>query len=180
VAELCRAGLKGPFHLSIGQEAIAAGVCAALNRDDYILSNHRGLGHFIAKGGNINPLYGRIHGKDDRVQQRQGGKHAYGGPLGGNAGGEMASSRASIPICLRSRAFCKASRSRQVAGIFFGGRERRNNGLCHESMNLAAVWKLPWCSYARIIYTRQGCLPRAVLPSRTYTFVAARLRISRI
>ena len=54
--ELYRSGLKGLYHLYIGQEAVAVGVCAALNRDDTILSTHRGKGHYIAKGGDLKAL----------------------------------------------------------------------------------------------------------------------------
>jgi len=66
--------IKSPLvHTYAGEEAIAVGACAAINQDDYITSTHRGHGHFIAKGGDINSLMAEIYGKEGGVCKGRGG-----------------------------------------------------------------------------------------------------------
>jgi pyruvate dehydrogenase E1 component alpha subunit len=72
--ELYAAGrIPGFIHLSIGQEAVAAGVCAPLRRDDYLLSTHRGHGHFIAKGGSLRGFMAELYGKATGCCKGKGG-----------------------------------------------------------------------------------------------------------
>ena len=66
--------IKSPLvHIYTGEEAIAVGACAAINEDDYITSTHRGHGHFIAKGGDINSLMAEIYGKEGGICKGRGG-----------------------------------------------------------------------------------------------------------
>ncbi len=65
--------IKTPCHLYIGQEAIAVGVCAALNVEDYIWGAHRSHGHYLAKGGNLNQMMAEIFGKETGCAEGRGG-----------------------------------------------------------------------------------------------------------
>jgi len=157
VIELYRAGLRGAYHLSIGQEAVAAGVCTALNADDYILSTHRGLGHFIAKGGNLKALMAEFMEKETGCNKGKGGSMHMVDPGVGmlGANGIVGSS---IPIACGAALSAKLRGSRQVAVSFFGD-GAANNGPCHESMNLAGVWKLP------VVFVCENNLYQARVPS---------------
>jgi TPP-dependent pyruvate/acetoin dehydrogenase alpha subunit len=141
VTDLYRAGLKGVYHLSNGQEAVAVGVCTALNKDDYILSTHRGNGHFIAKGGDLRALMAEFMGKKTGCNKGKGGHmhitDSSAGMLGAN--GIVGSS---IPIACGAALSAKMRNSGQVTVSFFGD-GAANSGPCHESMNLAGIWKLP-------------------------------------
>lgn len=140
--ELFRAGeLPGFVHLSIGQEACAAGACAALRRDDYITSTHRGHGHCIAKGASPRAMMAELYGKATGVCKGKGGSMHIAdfsvGMLGANGvvgGGANLAVGATIAARLRG--------SDQVALSFFGD-GAANRGPVHEAMNLAAIWKLP-------------------------------------
>ncbi len=141
LAEMYRAGLPGMLHLAIGQEAVAAGVCAALERDDAVLSTHRGKGHYIAKGGNLPALFAEL------MEKQTGSNRGKGGPmhildpdvamLGAN--GVVG---ASIAIACGVALAAKLRESSRVAVSFFGD-GAVNSGPWHESLNLAALWKLP-------------------------------------
>ncbi|HET9346153.1 MAG TPA: thiamine pyrophosphate-dependent enzyme [Candidatus Limnocylindrales bacterium] len=82
VRELYAGGrLPGFIHLSIGQEAVAAGAAAALRPDDYVFSTHRGHGHLIAKGGSLRGLMAELYGKRDGVCHGKGGSIPFSPPL---------------------------------------------------------------------------------------------------
>ena len=140
--ELYRAGeLPGFVHLSIGQEACAAGACAALRRDDYITSTHRGHGHCIAKGADTRKMMAELYAKATGVCKGKGGSMHIAdfsvGMLGANGvvgGGANLAVGAAIAARLRG--------SDQVALCFFGD-GAANRGPVHEASNLAAIWKLP-------------------------------------
>ena len=140
--ELYRAGeLPGFVHLSIGQEACAAGACAALRRDDYITSTHRGHGHCIAKGADTRKMMAELYAKATGVCKGKGGSMHIAdfsvGMLGANGvvgGGANLAVGAAIAARLRG--------SDRVALCFFGD-GAANRGPVHEASNLAAVWKLP-------------------------------------
>ena len=133
--------LPGFIHLSIGQEASAAGVCACLRPDDYLTTTHRGHGHMIAKGADLNKMMAELFGKRGGYCKGKGGSMHIAdfdlGILGGNgvvAGG--------LPIVAGAGFSIKLRRTDQVAVCFFGD-GAANRGPVHEVMNLAAVWKLP-------------------------------------
>ncbi len=134
--------IKSPLvHTYTGEEAIAVGACAAINEDDYITSTHRGHGHFIAKGGNINSLMAEIYGKEGGICKGRGGSMHVADfskyMLGAN--GIVG---AGPPLALGVALASKMRNEDKVVLTFFGD-GAANQGMLHESMNLAAIWKLP-------------------------------------
>src|SRR5262245_4073859 len=81
-----RAVIGGILHLSVGQEAVAAGVCAVLEREDYITSTHRGHGHCLAKGGEPKRMFAELFGKIDGYCRGKGGSMHIADPQAGNLG----------------------------------------------------------------------------------------------
>ena len=128
-------------HAYTGEEAIAVGACAAINEDDYITSTHRGHGHFIAKGGNINSLMSEIYGKEGGICKGRGGSMHVADfskyMLGAN--GIVG---AGPPLALGVALASKMRNEDKVVLTFFGD-GAANQGMLHESMNLATIWKLP-------------------------------------
>lgn len=133
--------IPGVLHLYIGEEATAAGVCAALRQDDYITSTHRGHAHCIAKGGEISRMMAELFGRRTGYCQGKGGSMHIAnfdlGILGAN--GIVA---ASMPIAGGAALSAKMRGSGQVVASFFGD-GGSNQGAFHESLNMAALWKLP-------------------------------------
>ncbi len=142
VEELFAAGeLPGFVHLYIGQEACAAGVCANLKPDDYITSTHRGHGHCIAKGGELNRMMAELFGKKTGYNKGKGGSmhlaHTGIGILGANgvnAGG--------LPMAVGAALSSKFQKNGRISVAFFGD-GASNQGTFHESVNLAAAQHLP-------------------------------------
>jgi len=142
VRDLFAAGrLPGFVHLSIGQEAVAAGACGALRRDDYVLSTHRGHGHLVAKGADPARMMAELYAKRTGSCRGKGGSmhiaDASVGVLGANgvvAGGLTVSAGVGLSI--------KQRRSGQVCLCFFGD-GAANRGPVHEAVNLAVIWSLP-------------------------------------
>ncbi len=142
VEERFRAGeLPGFLHVAIGQEAVAAGVCAALEPSDVIASTHRAHGHTIAKGTPVEAVMAELYGKVEGCSGGFGGSmHLYDvarGNLGANAvvGG-------GLPQIAGAALAFKLRREPRVAVAFFGD-GATNTGAFHESMNLAQLWRLP-------------------------------------
>jgi TPP-dependent pyruvate/acetoin dehydrogenase alpha subunit len=142
VAELFAEGkLPGFVHLYAGEEAIAAGVCAHLTDRDFITSTHRGHGHCIAKGVDINSMMAEVYGKATGACKGKGGSmhiaDVHKGMLGANgivgAGG---------PLACGSGLMAKTLGTDQVTVCFFGD-GAAEQGTMHEAMNLACCWKLP-------------------------------------
>jgi TPP-dependent pyruvate/acetoin dehydrogenase alpha subunit len=133
--------IPGFLHTSVGQEAVAVGVAAALRPDDYVLSTHRGHGHLVAKGGSLRGLMAELYGKADGICHGKGGTmhiaDAAVGYLGAN--GVLASGCVVAPGVGLS---IKHRRSGQVVVTFFGD-GAANRGPFHEGVNMAALWKLP-------------------------------------
>jgi len=133
--------LHGTTHPCTGQEATAVGACAGLRPDDYIVSNHRGHGHFIAKGGSPKRLMAELFGKATGVSGGRGGSQHMAviskGFLGSNGitGG-------GLPIAAGAALAIKMQARDQVVLCFFGD-GAANQGTFHESANMAAIWKLP-------------------------------------
>lgn len=136
--------MAGLAHLYMGEEAIATGVCAALKEDDYIGSTHRGHGHLVARGADIDRMMAEILGKKTGYSNGKGGSmHIMAmdkGILGANGivGGE-------IPIATGAAYTAKYKGTDQVA-VSFMGDSSTNEGTFHESINMAAAWDLP-CVY---------------------------------
>jgi TPP-dependent pyruvate/acetoin dehydrogenase alpha subunit len=142
LAELLAEGLiPGFIHLSIGQEAIAAGVMDVLTQADTITSTHRGHGHAIAKGMDLDAFFAELLGRDAGACRGRGGSMHVAdivkGMLGAN--GIVA---AGMPIALGS-AFAHQMLKRDAVAVAFFGDGAMAEGLLHECLNLAALWKLP-------------------------------------
>lgn len=136
-----RGMMPGLAHLYIGEEAVAAGACAAIEKDDYITSTHRGHGHCIAKGGDLNKMMAELMGKKTGYCRGKGGSMHIAdtdiGILGANGvvGG-------GIPLATGAGLSSKLRGSGQVVLCFMGD-GATNQGSFHESINFASVQKLP-------------------------------------
>jgi pyruvate dehydrogenase E1 component alpha subunit len=142
VQDLYARGLvPGSVHLYIGQEAVAAGVCAHLRREDYITSTHRGHGHLIAKGAELRYMMAELFGRKTGYCKGKGGSMHIAdidlGILGSNgiAGG-------GIPLAVGAGLSSKMRATDQVTVCFFGD-GASNNGTFHEGLNFASVHRLP-------------------------------------
>jgi TPP-dependent pyruvate/acetoin dehydrogenase alpha subunit len=133
--------IPGIVHSYIGQEAVATGVCTNLRPDDRIISNHRGHGHCIAKGADLNRMMAEIYGRKTGYCKGKGGSMHIAdfniGMLGANgivAGG--------LPIAAGAALAAQLEGGDKVVVVFFGD-GATNEGEFHEVLNLAAIWKLP-------------------------------------
>lgn len=133
--------VHGTMHLSIGQEAVAVGAGAALKPDDYVLNHHRGHGHCIAKGADINLMMAEFMGKATGLCKGRGGSMHIADVERGNLGanGIVAGG---IPIAVGVGLSVQMQRQNRIVLSLFGD-GAVNEGVFHESMNLAAIWKLP-------------------------------------
>ncbi|MXX21624.1 MAG: dehydrogenase [Rhodospirillales bacterium] len=141
-ADLFEEGVvKGTAHSYKGEEAIAAGVCEALRDDDIIASYHRGHGHCIAKGARIDRMMAELMGRQTGYCQGLGGSmHIADMEL--NIMGANGIVGAAMPLATGAGLAAKLQGTDRVAVAFFGD-GASNQGVFHESLNLAAVWKLP-------------------------------------
>ncbi|MCL2401700.1 MAG: thiamine pyrophosphate-dependent dehydrogenase E1 component subunit alpha [Oscillospiraceae bacterium] len=133
--------IPGALHLYTGEEAVAAGVCANLREDDYIVSTHRGHGHIVAKGGELKYMMAELLGKETGYCNGKGGSMHIAdvskGILGANGivgAGLSISVGAGLSISYRG--------TDQVCVCFFGDGSS-NQGTFHEALNMAGIWKLP-------------------------------------
>ena len=132
--------IPGEMHLYSGQEAVAAGVCAHLRRDDPVTSTHRPHGHLIAKGVDLNAMMAEIFGKKTGLCQGKGGHmHLFDANLHFGCGGIIGGG---IPHAVGAALAAKKRKQDKVAVAFFGD-GAANIGAFHESLNLAALWHLP-------------------------------------
>ncbi len=133
--------MSGSLHSSAGQEAVPTGICANLTNEDYIGSTHRGHGHCIAKGVDPKLMMAELFGRSTGPNKGKGGSMHIAdmskGMLGTN--GIVA---ASVPLAVGAALTSKLKKLGRVAVAFFGD-GGANQGVLHESMNLASVWKLP-------------------------------------
>ena len=143
-SEMCirdRGNIPGSVHLYIGEEAVATGAIAHLNKEDYIMSTHRGHGHLIAKGGETSRMMAELFAKKTGYCLGKGGSMHIAdidiGMLG--AAGIVGSG---IPIATGAALSAKLRGTDQVTIAFFGD-GAANIGRFHEGINLASVWSLP-------------------------------------
>ncbi len=159
-----RAGrIPGATHLSIGHEAAIAGACLALRDDDFVFGTHRSHGHPIAKGAALGPLMAEIMGKRSGVCRGKGGSmhladHAVG------VMGESGIVGGALPLAAGAGLSAKVRGTDQVTLCFFGD-GASNEGTFHESLNLAAIWKLP------VVYLCENNLYGATTPASSVTAV---------
>jgi pyruvate dehydrogenase E1 component alpha subunit len=142
VQRLAAAGeVPGFPHLSTGQEAVAVGVCAHLSRDDVLFTSHRGHGHVLAKGSDATATFAEILGRESGLCRGRGGSmhlvDASQGVLGatGVVGGNLA-------LAAGAAWAFQAQKLKNIAVVFFGD-GATGAGAFHETLNLAALWRLP-------------------------------------
>ena len=133
--------IHGTMHLSIGQEASALGICMPLTEADQITSTHRGHGHCIAKGARVDRMFAEFFGKTSGYCKGRGGSMHIADVSKGNLGanGIVAGG---IPISVGAALSAKMQKNGKVVVCFFGD-GANNEGAFHESLNMAAIWKLP-------------------------------------
>jgi 2-oxoisovalerate dehydrogenase E1 component len=133
--------IYGACHTYVGQEAIAAGVCAELKKEDMVFSTHRGHGHALAKGVEPRELFAELYGRATGVSRGRGGSmHLFAPELG------MMGTSGIVGPCILQAAGAgysfKLMKSQNVGVAFFGD-GAVNNGAFHEGLNMASIWKLP-------------------------------------
>ncbi len=131
----------GTIHSYAGEEAIAAGVCAHLRDDDWITSTHRGHGHCIAKRADLGRMFAELLGRETGYCRGRGGSMHIADTSKGNLGANGIVG-GGIPIATGAALTARQLGTDQVAVSFFGD-GAANEGTFHESLNLAAIWKLP-------------------------------------
>lgn len=128
-------------HVGIGQEAVATGVCAAMAADDYLTSNHRGHGHMIARGGRLGPMMAELYGKTTGYCKGRGASMHLVDPalghLGSNAivGGHLG--------VATGAGLWNALTDQPRVTVAFVGEGAVSEGIFHEALNMAALWRLP-------------------------------------
>ncbi len=133
--------MKTPVHLSLGQEAAAVGVCAHLNRDDYVFSNHRSHAHYLAKGGDVKAMIAELYNKETGCAKGRGGSmHLIDTSIGHLGSSSIVGG--SIPHAVGAAYAAVMQKTNRVAVSFFGD-AASEQGVFYESMSWAALKKLP-------------------------------------
>ena len=162
VNELYKTGrMPGLAHLYAGEEAVAVGVCEALKVEDKITSTHRGHGHCLAKGANIDRMFAELLGKAAGYCGGKGGSMHIADPKTGNLGANaIVGGSAGIAT---GAAFSAKYLGLDRVSVCFFGEGALNQGLFYETMNMAALWKLP------VIYVCENNLYNEYTPYRETT-----------
>src|SRR4029450_5645088 len=133
--------MRCPTHFSIGQEAVAAGVCRHLRREDHVISAHRSHAHYIGKGGSLRAMFAELYGKVDGCASGKGGSmHLI--DLSVNFLGCVPIVGSTIPIGVGA-SFGAMLQDRSAVTVIFFGDAATETGVFHESVNFAAVHQLP-------------------------------------
>jgi len=138
---VARNKIATPCHLCTGQEAVAAGVCHALERDDYVFGNHRSHGHYLAKGGDLRAAMAEIFGKSTGCSGGRGGSMHLTAPEVGILGTSSIVA-GSMAIAVGSALAESIRGGKRVTAVFHGD-SVPEEGIWHESANLAALKRLP-------------------------------------
>ncbi|MDD5671170.1 MAG: thiamine pyrophosphate-dependent dehydrogenase E1 component subunit alpha, partial [Candidatus Omnitrophica bacterium] len=133
--------IRCPTHLSIGQEAAASGVTTALRRDDYVFGTHRCHSHYLAKGGDLKQMFSELYGRANGCAKGKGGSMHLVDPSQGMMG-SSAIVGGTIPLAAGAALAAKMQGTDRVAVAFFGD-GATEEGVFHESLNFAALKKLP-------------------------------------
>lgn len=133
--------VRCPVHLCTGQEAVAAGVCAALTRTDYVFGNHRSHGHYLAKGGGMKELAAEIYGKETGCSRGRGGSMHLIAPEVGMLGSAPIVA-GTISLALGAAMASSIRKDKRVTVSFFGDGATGEGVLC-EALNFAALKNLP-------------------------------------
>lgn len=141
VKPIIKGEVQCPVHLYTGQEAIAAGICAALKKRDYIFGTHRSHGHYLAKGGSMKEMLAEIYGKDTGCSRGRGGSmHLYAPNYGFMGSSPIVAG--TISLAVGAALASKIKNDKRVTVSFFGD-GATGEGVLYESLNLAALKKLP-------------------------------------
>lgn len=133
--------IKSPIHLSIGQEAVSVGVCQALKASDVVFGTYRGHALYMAKGGNLKKMVAELYGKKDGCAKGKGGSmHMI--DTAKNIIGTSAIVGTTLPVSVGYAYGLKYKKTSNVVATFFGD-GATDEGVFHESMNFAALKKLP-------------------------------------
>ena len=133
--------VKCPCHLYSGQEAVAAGVCAALDEKDYIFGNHRSHGHYLAKGGSMQELIAEIYGKETGCSRGRGGSmHLTAMDIGVLGSAPIVAGTISLAV---GAALASRIRKEKKVTVSFFGDGSTGEGVLYESLNFSALHKLP-------------------------------------
>ncbi len=133
--------VHGTMHLSAGQEAVAAGISLAVRPDDYLINHHRGHGHFIAKGADINLMMAEFLGKDAGYNHGRGGSMHIADFQSNNLGANGIVG-GGIPQAVGVGLALQMQQRKEICICIFGD-GASNEGVFHEAMNMVALWKLP-------------------------------------
>lgn len=133
--------VHGTMHLSAGQEAVAAGTSLAVHPDDFLINHHRGHGHFIAKGADINLMMAEFLGKDTGYNRGRGGSMHIADFQSNNLGANGIVG-GGIPQAVGVGLALQMQKRKEICTCIFGD-GAANEGVFHEAMNMAALWKLP-------------------------------------
>lgn len=133
--------MRCPMHLCIGQEAIAVGVCAALSENDVMFSNHRAHGHYLAKGGNMNAMIAELYGRSTGCCGGRGGSmHLIDLDVGFMGATPIVGG--TVPLAVGA-AWAASLKAENRVSVIFLGDGCFEEGVVHESLNFAALHKLP-------------------------------------
>ena len=133
--------IRCPVHLYSGEEAVAAGICAAISEEDYVFGTHRSHGHLLAKGGGVERLFGEVFGKIHGCSRGRGGSMHVIEPSKGLAGA-VPIVAGTISLALGAALASSIKKEGRVAVSFFGD-GATGEGVLYESLNFAALKKLP-------------------------------------
>lgn len=158
VEPILKGDIKCPVHLYSGEEAVASGVCASLNKSDYIFGNHRSHGHYLAKGGDLAAMIAEIYCKETGCSKGRGGSMHLIDPENGVMGIVPIVS-GTISLALGSALASKIRNDKRVTVSFFGD-GATGEGVLHEALNFAGLKKLP------IIFACENNLYSTHLPIR--------------
>lgn len=143
--------IRGFLHLYIGQEATGVGAISALQDDDYVVSHYRDHGHALARGLDVNRSMAELFGRATGTSKGKGGSmHLFDAAKGFMGGHAIVAGQLPLAAGL---ALAQQYNDTDALTICFFGDGSTNQGLYHETMNLAAIWKLPFCSSSKIICT---------------------------
>jgi pyruvate dehydrogenase E1 component alpha subunit len=133
--------VHGTMHLSAGQEAVAVGLSLAINKDDYFINHHRGHGHFIAKEADVNLMMAEFMGKDTGYCRGRGGSMHI-ADFASNSLGANGIVGGGIPYSVGVGLALQMQHRKEIVTTVFGD-GASNEGVFHEALNMAALWKLP-------------------------------------
>lgn len=163
IVEYRNGHIPGFLHVSIGQEAIPSGVCAMIEKNDYVLTTHRGHGDIIAKGARFDRMFAELFGKKTGYCKGKGGSMHI-SDMDFNIVGATGIVGSGIPIATGVGLGCKMKNLDSVCVCFFGD-GATSTGAFHEGINLAAIWNLP------VIFVCQNNQYGESTPMKDYTRV---------